>query len=96
MMKKHGEVPDILVVLLANCATIKSNWIIECLDALLENPGATACVPVIKDNDHHPFRAKGIDDNGFLNSFFNHDKQSISTNRQDLPNSYFIVTTFGC
>ena len=87
--------PDIMVILLANSATIKAKWILDCLKKLKKNKKATACVPVINNNDHHPFRAKKINNNGYLNSFFQITKK-ISSNRQDLPENFFLAHNFWC
>ena len=85
--------PEIIVVLLANSATIKYQWINKCILKLLKSPKATACVPVMINNDHHPFRAKKINSNGYLGSFFKF-KKKISSNRQDLPKNFFLAHNF--
>ncbi len=88
-----GIVPEILVVLMANCATIKSEWIVDCISMIKNNDEISAVVPVIQDNDHHPFRAKRLNEDGFLDTFVSLDK-NISTNRQDLPPNYFLCHNF--
>jgi len=94
VIRDDGINPDILVVVLANCATIKSSWIKDCITIFKNDPSITACVPVYKDMDHHPFRAKSVDANGFLSTFFDSNSKSISTNRQDLPKCYFLCHNF--
>jgi CMP-N,N'-diacetyllegionaminic acid synthase len=94
VMKQSGDDPDILIVLLANTVTVKAEWIQDCILKILENPEITACVPVVKDLDHHPFRAKKIGENGFLEPFFDFTGKHISTNRQDLEESYFLCHNF--
>lgn len=94
-MQYKNITPDIIIVLLANSATIESNWIRECIKKLVANKKATACVPVINNNDHHPFRAKNINKNGFLKPFFKF-KKKISSNRQDLTPNFFLAHNFWC
>lgn len=93
MEKKYNVTPDILLVILANCATIKSKWIDDCIDILIKNPDATSAIPVQKNNDHHPFRSKKINTEGFLVPFVNINNE-ISSNRQDLPSNYFVCHNF--
>ncbi len=83
--------PEITVVLLANAPIIKSKWINDCINILIKSK-ATAVVPVVKDNDKHPFRAKKKQ-NGILLPFFN-SKKKVSSNRQDLEASYFLCHNF--
>lgn len=87
-------IPDILVILLANSASIKTGWIDACIEEVLKDKNISAVVPVCEDLDHHPFRAKRTDRNGFLTSFFNFMGKKISTNRQDLEPSYFLCHNF--
>ncbi len=84
--------PKIIIVLLANSATIKSEWISRSIKKLLSNPKATACVPIVTDNDHHPYRAKRLSKAGYLKSFFK--IRNISSNRQDLEKNYFLCHNF--
>lgn len=93
-MDKDGKRPDMLIVLLANCASIKGVWIDECIEMILKDDNISAVVPVNLDLDHHPFRAKRIDKNGFLDTFFDFGDKEISTNRQDLEESYFLCHNF--
>ena len=96
MKEKYMIFPDILLVILANSATIKSEWMNDCIDILLENPDATAAIPVQKNNDHHPLRAKKLDENGLLVPFVDADEdfKNISSNRQDLPSNFFVCHNF--
>ena len=52
----------------------------------------TSVVPVLKDNDHNPYRCKKIT-NGFLYNFFDY-KKNVPSNRQQLPASYFLAHNF--
>lgn len=94
MKNKDNLIPDILVVLLANIATIKTNWIDNCIKMIFENQNISAVVPVNLDSDHHPFRAKKINREGYLDTFFDFGRKKISTNRQDLEKSYFLCHNF--
>lgn len=93
-LKKKNVKPNILVVLLANSVTVKTEWIDACISHVLNDKNVTASVPVYKDLDHHPFRAKKVNDEGYLEPFFDFNGQEISTNRQDLPSSFFLSHNF--
>lgn len=90
----RGGSPDIVVVLLANSVTVKSSWIDECIRMILEDGTIDSVVPVYKEQDHHPFRAKKLDDNGNLQPWFDFKGQEISTNRQELPDNFFLGHNF--
>lgn len=94
MKEQDNVVPNILVVLLGNSATIKTEWIDECIELLLSNENLSAAVPVTENSDHHPFRAKKIATNGLLDTFFDFKGKKISTNRQDLEPSYYLCHNF--
>lgn len=94
MKDDHGINPEILVVLLANSATIKKEWIDNCITLLKKNKEATSVIPVQKNNDHHPFRAKKINKNGFLETFIDLTKHTVSSNRQDLESNFFVCHNF--
>ncbi len=93
-IRERGCNPDILVVILANNVTIKSEWIDECIEMITKDDTVTSVVPVYKDNDHHPYRAKRINESGCLELFEKNVTQAISTNRQDLPGCYFLAHNF--
>ncbi|MBP9014351.1 MAG: hypothetical protein KBG22_12160 [Smithella sp.] len=86
--------PDILVVLLGNNVTTKTEWIDEGINMILEDKTISAAVPVINDQDHHPYRAKQVDNKGFLEPFFDFTGKNISTNRQELVPCYFLCHNF--
>lgn len=94
LMKEDGLRPDILVILLANSASIKTEWLDKCIEMILEDSSISAVVPVNSDSDHHPFRAKRINTEGFLDTFFDFGNGEISTNRQDLEECYFLCHNF--
>lgn len=88
------ELGDILVVILANNVTIKSEWIDICVKMMQNDMTLTAVVPVYEDNDHHPLRGKTVDKNGRLQMYEKGVAGKISTNRQDLPKCYFLSHNF--
>lgn len=88
------EKPDILVVLLANNVTVKSEWITDCIEMLEKDSGVTAVVPVYEDNDHHPLRAKKMRSDGCLSMYEEGVQGKVSTNRQDLTKCYFLAHNF--
>ncbi len=93
-LNKRKKNPDIVLVLLANNATVKTEWIDDCIKMMLKDPSLTAVVPVYQDSDHHPFRAKKVDNKGLLQPFFDFKGKKVSTNRQDLEPSYFLCHNF--
>lgn len=93
-MELDGVKPSIVVVLLANNVTVKAKWIDDCVWMMLEDPTLTAVVPVYKDNDHHPLRAKSANADGLLEMYEKGVAGKISTNRQDLPSCYFLAHNF--
>ncbi len=94
VMRAEGTRPDILVVLLANNVTIQSSWITECVRRMRGDMSISAVVPVYADNDHHPLRAKKIDERGRLAMFHPVSDQIVSTNRQDLSECLFLAHNF--
>lgn len=94
-MEESGEgTPDILVVTLANNVTIKSEWIEKCIAMMKADMTVSAVVPVYEDNDHHPLRAKTVDENGRLQMYEKGITRKVSTNRQDLPKCYYLSHNF--
>jgi len=94
VIKEKGVEPDILVVLLANTVCIKTEWIDECLRDIFKRPTISAVVPVVLDVDHHPYRAKKNDDNGFLEPFFDFGDREISSNREEIGDCFFLCHNF--
>ena len=92
----HGDGcdPEIMVILLANNVSVKTQWIDDCLTKMIEDPSISAVVPVYEDNDHHPLRSKKLVD-GFLAPFIPM-KGKISSNRQDLEKCFFLCHNFWC
>ena len=92
-LKEKNICPDIIVVLLANNVTVSSKWIKDCVN-IMKQKKCSAVVPVIKDNDHHPLRAKYINDLGQLVSYEINNFEANSSNRQDLVANYFLSHNF--
>jgi len=93
VIKEKEELADILVVILANNITIKSEWIDICVKMMQDDMSISAVVPVYEDNDHHPLRGKRIE-NERLQMYEKGVTGKISTNRQDLPSCYFLSHNF--
>lgn len=95
VISQQNDMPDILVVVLANNVTVKTEWVDDCIKMMMDDMSITAVTPVYMDNDHHPFRAKRIDSYGNLVMYdASHAKEATSTNRQDLPECYFLAHNF--
>lgn len=85
--------PDILIVLLANNISIKTEWIETAINHLIEDPTLSAVTPAYDDQDHHPYRAKSVGADGTIQSFLPL-AGDVSTNRQDLPPCYYLCHNF--
>tara|TARA_A100001391_G_C5041890_1_gene271113 strand:+ start:245 stop:970 length:726 start_codon:yes stop_codon:yes gene_type:complete len=94
MKIRDGFVCDILIIVMANCATIECHQIQDCLALLSEDESISTVAPVIKNNDHHPFRAKRIDLDGFVQTFIPLSGNKIASNRQQLEPNYFLCHSF--
>lgn len=90
VIQQTDSLGDILVVILANNVTIKSEWIDDCVRMMQNDMTLSAVVPVYEDNDHHPLRGKRIDENNRLQMYEKGVTGKVSTNRQDLPKCYFL------
>lgn len=94
VMKEDGVEPDILVVLLANSGIVKKEWIQESIENLINNSELSASVPVLLEQDHHPYRCKCLREDGCLGTWFDFKNRDISTNRQDLPMNFVLCHNF--
>jgi CMP-N,N'-diacetyllegionaminic acid synthase len=92
--KIEGSMPDIIIVLLANNGFVNTSWINSCIEKILEDPTISAVVPVYNDQEHHPYRAKKLDENGCLVPFVDLGDAKISTNRQDLTPAFQLSHNF--
>lgn len=94
MKSTDGIEPDILVVLLANSATIKSDWIAKGINAILKDSSISSVVPVYQEQNFHPYRAKRLNENGSLDTFFDFTDVEVASNRQELEPCYFLCHNF--
>lgn len=94
IMKEDGIIPDILVVLLANSGIVKTEWIEESINNILNNQRISASVPVLLEMDNHPYRSKKLRIDGCLDTWFDFKGKKISTNRQDLPMNFVLCHNF--
>lgn len=94
VMKDDGCEPDILVVLLANSAIVKTEWIEESIKNLLNNSELSASCPVMLEMDNHPYRSKCLREDGCLGTWFDFKDMEVSTNRQDLPMNFVFCHNF--
>lgn len=92
MKNNYNDIPDILIVVLGNTVYFKPEWIEESVRLIKEKEEISAVVPVYMEQDHHPYRAKKIGSDGYLENYF--DLKGVSTNRQDLPKNYFLCHNF--
>ncbi len=91
-MQKRKFFPDVIIILLANAPIIKKNWLNDCLNILKKEKKTSSVVPVIKNNDFNPLRAKKIKKNYLVN--YIKSKNKVSSNRQSLEGSYFLCHNF--
>jgi len=94
MKVKDNLKPDILIIMMANCATTKSHQIEDCINLIKKDKSLSAVVPVIQNNDHHPFRAKRIREDGLIDPFVPLQGHDIAPNRQQLEPNYFLSHSF--
>lgn len=94
MKQEDNVIPDILVVLLANSGIIKTEWIDESINNLIQNPSLSASCPVLLEMDNHPYRSKRLREDGCLDTWFDFKDKQISTNRQDLPMNFVLCHNF--
>ncbi|WP_428737604.1 cytidylyltransferase domain-containing protein [Sulfurimonas sp.] len=94
MQEKDNIEADILIVFLANSATVKHEWIEQGIQSILDDSSISSVVPVYQEQDHHPFRAKKLNKDGSLETFFDFTDMEISTNRQELEPCYFLCHNF--
>ena len=94
IIELDSEKPDILIVLLANNGFVNTTWLDSCIEMILKNNSISAVVPVYNDQEHHPYRAKKLDENGHLIPFVDLSNIPVSTNRQDLATSYQLSHNF--
>ena len=79
---------DIVVLQHANCATITTELIDLCIQELTQDDSLSAVLPAHVDQDHHPYRAKFVDESFLADTYFP-DLKNASSNRQELPKCVF-------
>ena len=84
------EIPNILVVLLANSGIVKTKWIEKSINEHLEDEALSPSSPVILKMDNHPHHSKRFRGDGYLEPWSDFKGQGVSTNRQDLPVNYVL------
>lgn len=94
VMNEDDCEPDVLVVILANNAITKTEWIEETVQNLINDPSLSASCPVMAEQDHHPYRCKCLREDGTLDTWFDFEGKKISTNRQDLPKNFVFCHNF--
>jgi CMP-N,N'-diacetyllegionaminic acid synthase len=82
--------PDIVVVLMCNVAIQPEGSIDRCIQALLDDPSLDTAVTVREWGDHHPSRAKKMDDKGILTEILPSANTRVTTTRQLLGNCYYL------
>jgi len=93
-LAKRDVRPDILIVLMANSVTVRTEWIDEAVRLLIADARVSAVCPVRMDQDHHPLRARRLDADGFLRAAVDPGTAEVSSNRQELYPCYFYCHNF--
>jgi len=87
---------EIIVVQHANVATIYPDIILESIDILQSDKKLTSVVPAHINNEYNPYRSFFIKESkNIINPSMKYNS-SISPNRQDLPDAYFLDHSFWC
>ena len=81
---------EIIVVLMCNVIIQPEGSIDRCIQALLNDPSIDTAVTVREWGDHHPSRAKRMDENGFLSPVLDGNEVNVTTTRQLLGNCYYL------
>jgi CMP-N-acetylneuraminic acid synthetase len=90
IMEQDGPV-DILVMQHANNATVTSELIDACIEALIADPSLSSVVPAHQKPEYHPARGKLLNPDGTVRPVI---EGVFSTNRQDLAPCLFFDHTF--
>jgi len=85
---------DILIVQHANVVTIYPELIIKSIRILMSDDSISSVVPAHINNEYNPNRSFLLNDNT-IKPFVTYDS-TISPNRQDLPDAYFLDHSFWC
>ena len=79
-MREEGVYPDIVIVLMANSGVVKKEWVETAITNLLENEELSASAPAKMDQDHHPYRAKKLREDGCLDTWIDFSKETENEN----------------
>ena len=85
---------DILIVQHANVVTIYPELIIKSINILATDNSITSVVPAHINNEYNPYRSFCLNENT-IEPFIEFNT-TISPNRQDLPDAYFLDHSFWC
>lgn len=87
---------EILVVVLGNAPVICSAWIDAAVSLLRTCPEASAIIPAIRDDDHHPYRGYWLGEANQIESVFTSFRRAgrPASNRQQLPKVVFPAHNF--
>ena len=88
-LRERGIHVEILVVLMCNIAIQPDGKIDQCVQALLDDPELDSAVTIREWGDHHPTRAKRLDDEGNLVPIL-HMEGDITTTRQQLGDCFYL------
>lgn len=92
-IEKDGPI-DVLVVMHANVGTITTKMIDDCIGIIGGNGKISAVIPAHYMDEYHPYRAKMINCEGFLENVVNYASRRISANRQELDRCVFFDHSF--
>jgi len=90
VLGKKGVNVGIIVVLMCNVAIQPEGSIDRCIQALLDDPTLDSAVTVREWGDHHPSRAKKMDESGLLTQILPESGTSVTTTRQLLGNCCYL------
>jgi CMP-N-acetylneuraminic acid synthetase len=86
--------PEVIIVMHANVGTITTKMIDDCIDIILSGNDISAVIPSHVKDEYHPYRAKLINKNGYLENVISFGDQAVSANRQDLAPAVFFDHSF--
>ena len=81
---------EIIVILMCNVAIQPEGSIDRCIQALLDDTSIDTAVTVREWGDHHPSRAKRMDEEDLLSPIVTVGDERITTTRQLLGNCYYL------
>lgn len=93
IIENDGPV-DVLVVMHANVGTITSQMLDESISIIINDERISSVIPSHYNNEYHPYRAKMINEIGFLENVINYAGKKISANRQELDACVFFDHSF--